>query len=456
MSSAKAFGYSICEAGKGAIMSKFDIVAAYKAVPARIEDYRLQGFRWLNRFFIELKQIFGAVTSVSNFDQLGKTVVDIALSKCNIPKRFVHRQLDDVPVVAPKNSGLCEQFSFTYKNVCNEINLPLAPDCPHNEKAFTNVTNGKVLGIVFDTTELAWRLPEEKRQKILQIIAQAQENSTICLLDMQTLMGNLNTVSMMSPLLQSFKRPLNDCLAYLQVNENEHIHLSIQAQRDLGVWASFLLDTEKWNPIPPRPCGPPLSHKLFVSDAAGSNEHAYDINTKGVGCVGLDENGSVILIHQTIWPEGFLDKKDGKGIRMGDKTSTLEVLGVVIPFLLMPRQLTNQDVVLKLDNISIVYGWENHSLKHDICASIFIRALRLIGIFLSCRIHIHHVKRLSTWDARIADQLSRTTSTGYENERRLANYDHLTLPVCLTDWLDNPVEDWNLCMCLLSHVINQF
>jgi hypothetical protein len=117
MTSAKAFGFSICEAGKGAIMSKFDIVAAYKAMPARLTDYRLQGFRWLNRFFVELKQIFGAVTSVSNFDQLGKTVVDITLSKCDIPIRFVHRQLDDVPVVAPKYSGLCEQFSSTYTSV---------------------------------------------------------------------------------------------------------------------------------------------------------------------------------------------------------------------------------------------------------------------------------------------------------------------------------------------------
>jgi len=49
MTSAKAFGYSICGAGEGAIMSKFDIVAAYKQMPAKLEDYRLQGFRWLNR-----------------------------------------------------------------------------------------------------------------------------------------------------------------------------------------------------------------------------------------------------------------------------------------------------------------------------------------------------------------------------------------------------------------------
>ena len=107
-----------------------------------------------------------------------------------------------------------------------------------------------------------------------------------------------------------------------------------------------------------------------------------------MGCIGLDNNGSVILVHQTIWPKGFLEKMDGKGVRMGDKTSTLEVIGIIIPFLLMPRKLMNQNVVLLLDNISIVYGWENHSLKNDICASIFVRALRLIGLYLSCNIHV--------------------------------------------------------------------
>ena len=79
-----------------------------------------------------------------------------------------------------------------------------------------------------------------------------------------------------------------------------------------------------------------------------------------MGCIGLDENGSVILVQR--W------------VRIGDKTSTLEVIGIIIPFLLMPRKLMNQNVVLLLDNISVVYSWENHSLKNDICASIFMRA----------------------------------------------------------------------------------
>jgi hypothetical protein len=454
MTSAKAFGYSICEAGEGAIMSKFDIVAAYKQMPAKLEDYRLQGFRWLNRFFIETKQIFGAITSVANFDQLGRTILDLTLSKCKIPRKLVHRQLDDVPVVAPAGSGMCEEFSKVYREICETINIPLAPDCPNRDKAFTNETSGKVLGIEFNTVDLTWRLPEAKRQKVLRIIGEVQAKEKMDLHEMQVLMGNLNNVGMMSPVLKSFKRPLNDCLAYLQENETEKISLSKQAKRDLGVWAAFLLDEKIWNPIPPRPCAPTLSHLTFVSDAAGSDENAADGFDKGVGCLGLDENGSVILVHQTIWPEGFLDSQDGKGVRMGDKTSTLEIIGVVIPFLLMPKKFLNQNVVLLLDNISVVYAWENHSFKNDICASIFVRALRLIGLYLSCNIHVQHVKRMTTWEARLADQLSRTSSTGRENRRRLANYSHLKLPSCIVNWLHNPIEDWDLCMTLLNHIIN--
>jgi hypothetical protein len=51
-------------------MSKFDLVAAYKQVPCRIEDLRLQGFMF-----------FGASISVCNFDILGETVKTTVLAE---------------------------------------------------------------------------------------------------------------------------------------------------------------------------------------------------------------------------------------------------------------------------------------------------------------------------------------------------------------------------------------
>jgi hypothetical protein len=43
MSSARQFGHMVLEAGRNSIMAKPDIVDAYKNIPARLEDLRLQG-----------------------------------------------------------------------------------------------------------------------------------------------------------------------------------------------------------------------------------------------------------------------------------------------------------------------------------------------------------------------------------------------------------------------------
>jgi hypothetical protein len=52
VSSARLFGYSVQGCGRGARMWKFDMVDAYKTVPAAQQDLRLQGFSWLRKFFI--------------------------------------------------------------------------------------------------------------------------------------------------------------------------------------------------------------------------------------------------------------------------------------------------------------------------------------------------------------------------------------------------------------------
>ncbi len=154
MASARQFSQLILDCGHGAIMSKHDLVAAYKQVPCRVADLRLQGFSWLGKYFVETRQVFGARTSVCNYDIVGETLKLLALLESGIPPAFVLRQVDDVPAVAPAGSGICERFSKTYKKVCNDLNVKLAPDCPLMDKAFTCQTRGKVLGVKFDTTDL--------------------------------------------------------------------------------------------------------------------------------------------------------------------------------------------------------------------------------------------------------------------------------------------------------------
>ena len=142
-------------------------------------------------FFFENRLIFGVISSVCNYDIFGNTVECLAISDSSIPSNFVHRQLDDVPVVGPANKDWCSSFSCAYKKLCDEIGVKLAPDCEKFEKAFTNSTFGKVLGIFFNSENLKWSLPSEKKDKCLRQIYFCYNSDSVDLVSMQAVLALL-------------------------------------------------------------------------------------------------------------------------------------------------------------------------------------------------------------------------------------------------------------------------
>jgi len=64
---------------------------------------------------------------------------------------------------------------------------------------------------------------------------------------------------------------------------------------DLLVWAGFMLDKNEWKPISHMPCEVPISHFSFTSDAAGMDMQRNVSEDVGIGCIGFDVNGEVIL-----------------------------------------------------------------------------------------------------------------------------------------------------------------
>ena len=162
MGTARQFGYGLSRAGKGAVFSKFDLKDAYKLMPARKDDFRLQGFRWLGKWFVETQQSFGGAPSPSNFDRLPKTMDFLVCIESKTPRDQVFRALDDSPCVGQENSGIVEGFSAVMKEMCEDLNVPLAEVCPAAEKAFELKTRGTVLGVGFDSSNLTWFFSEEK------------------------------------------------------------------------------------------------------------------------------------------------------------------------------------------------------------------------------------------------------------------------------------------------------
>jgi len=460
MSTARFYGYSVVECGRGARMWKYDFVDAYKNIPAHPSDQHLQGFAWLGKFFVETQQVFGSKAAVAAFDRLGHTLVDLALAEAKLPGIFLHRTLDDVLLVTPRASEHGPQFARVYKSLCQRVGARLAPPDPEEEKSFEDATAGTALGIRFDSNTMVWTISEAKKARILSAIVNPLSGCTVSLHDMQKLLGLLNDFSQMCPFLRAFRFALTKDLQYLSIHPDSTTVLSDQSRRDLRVWAQAIAQPQPL-PIPHRPRLPSLKVLTFVSDAAGarfakvSGRFMPYLDQKGIGGASISalENGPVWFHASVEWPEHLLlEARDSEDHAYGCKSPTLEAVAAILPLLCCPHKLVNKDVLLLTDNMAVVFGWDSRRVPHDESASIIIRSIHLIASFLGCSVTIQHLPRMSTESAVLADSLTRKSTTTDKEMALLKEATSLPVPDALTAWLNNPTEDWDLPTALLTHV----
>jgi hypothetical protein len=122
---------------------------------------------------------------------------------------------------------------------------------------------------------------------------------------------------------------------------------------------------------------------------------------------------------------------------------------------MIPELLINKYVVVRVDNLACYFGWINGQASGDATASIFIRTLHLISLFLGCEVHIEHLPRLSNWEAQLVDRISRRSTTTKFDEALLRSFDFDTIPDCLMEWLKCPSDDRDISLSLLMFVKNK-
>jgi len=460
MSSPKLFGESIVKAGKGAVFSKSDIKDAFKLIPNAEDQWKLYGFEWLGRYFFDTSTVFGSKAAPAFFDSLPETIVNIVCCLEQIPKRSVHRQLDDVPVVSPEGSGMTERFTDRYKKVCEEINVPLAENCPNHEKAFDSSTFGTVLGINFDSVLMEWSISAEKEKDLQKQIDNFLVMKTCTLKDVQKLHGKLANIAQTCDFLRNFKINLLILLRKFEGNENARKLINRELKDDLWVWKKVISHARNGIPLRNIFGEPPLFPQRFISDAAGA---AFDWNggvcknvsiegDRGVASVGFcgRKINSVIILR---WSHILLTgAKNRKGKYFGSMSSTLEAVGLLLPFLTNPKDLRGQHVLLEVDNTSVVYAWEKKHGKNDVELSLLIRCLIVIEAFLECKIYVKHTLRRSNFMSILVDNLSRENTITPEVIRSLRGLKPKKVNGYITTWLENPVLDWNLPLKLIEDI----
>jgi hypothetical protein len=222
-----------------------------------------------------------------------------------------------------------------------------------------------------------------------------------------------------------------------------------ELKEDLEIWYNVISDSTNWLPIPKEVTDPPYDAVHFTSDAAGglgTEEWA------GVASLGHVEEKSFWFLCRGKWPEAVYYHVDEKGASMASKMTTLELIGLFLPLLTIPDQLCGRHIVLGVDNVSVVFAWENGSVSGDMYASALVRALNITAAFLKCRIFVRHIPRLSTLSSYMADNLTRQSTATAEVWSAVVGASVHEPPAVLWDRLKNPSIDWDLGIRIVNYL----
>jgi hypothetical protein len=274
-------------------------------------------------------------------------------------------------------------------------------------------------------------------------------------------MGSVNNFAQMCVFINPYKYTGNQFLAGFNGDENVSLPVPDQVKKDLLIVANAAETSRRGLPIAKEPVPPGLEVLHFYTDAAGAKyamcrgkRIPLDLKTtKGVAGVGLTSSGKVWWWSRLNWSEKLLHySSDKKGAIYGNKMSTLEAIGILLPLLTSPDKLLGRELVFHVDNISVMYGWDNKGLKHDTSATIMIRCIHLVANYLGAEVHVNHMPRMSTHWARVADSLTREETSTEGVFAELEETPESKVEGALLTWTRNPNEDWELPEKVLADV----
>ena len=180
----------------------------------------------------------------------------------------------------------------------------------------------------------------------------------------------------------------------------------------------------------------------------------HDNENKGVACIGGESLQDIWCWYRLSWPAGLLTVVNNeKGCSSGCKSTTLEAVGLLLPFVAFPDKVKGRNIVFKVDNLAVIYGWYKGYVKNDKSASEVLKAVHYLSGMLGTTVNVEHVDRESNEMAELADVLSRRLDSRSDVSREaLKAAKRGCVSGYLPEWLKNPTEGRSLCKELLTEL----
>ncbi|XP_048243053.1 uncharacterized protein LOC125375982 [Haliotis rufescens] len=165
-------------------MCKADITDAFKQIPLSLEYWPYFGFKWEGLYYFYTRLAFGCRSSPKIFDPLSQAICWIL--KHNHDFLHVLHLLDDFLVIDPPGHD-AESTMSTILSLFKRLNIPLAL-----HKTQGPLTEIEYLGIILDSNLMTARLPQDKLQRIAELLGRYSTKRSCTKRELLSLLEHLN------------------------------------------------------------------------------------------------------------------------------------------------------------------------------------------------------------------------------------------------------------------------
>ncbi|XP_070549868.1 uncharacterized protein [Ptychodera flava] len=350
---------SILRLGKGSWLCKTDIVDAFKLIPIHPSLWHLYGIQWQGRFYFFVRLPFGSRSSPKIFDQLSTAISWIAEKVYGIDTIF--HLLDDFLTVDPPSFDANRTMALLTL-IFRRLAIPIAP-----HKTVGPTTCLEYLGIELDTIKMQARLPQEKLDRILDLVASFLNCKSCTKRQLLSLLGHLTFACRVVVPGRTFISRLIE-LSKATQKLDFHITISSESRLDLTMWHHFLAS---WNGI---------SMFLDTSTTAASDMELYT-DASGIG------HGGYFIGHwfQERWDSNLrLDSDPALSIAFQ------ELYPIVIAALLWGHLWARKRILFHCDNSATVHIINKGRSKSPIIMKL-MRRLVLLAATHHFMFHAEHI-----------------------------------------------------------------
>ena len=306
----------------------------------------------------------------------------------------------------------------SYRAVCSETGVSLAPPIEGSDKSFDASKVGTVLGVEYNLNKWTWTISEMKLAKILVLLYDVIEYQSLSIGDLMTISGKL---SHYYPIFQGrYERGFFLQFAAHEGHKTLMVDLDSNIKSQAKWWVRRLTASKIPDLIPDPRVMFPAGELLIYTDASGGGSGDY---SRGYGGVVMTDP---LIFHYYFW-EGIIanNERSCTGDKVSLKMTFLEGVAALAGLLSAPSLLRNRSVIIYTDNSGLVHSFAKGSSRCLFAYSI-VKAIFDVARGLNIKVQVLKVKRCSNFGSISADSISKGKTKDWMDENPGSEFGYIS------------------------------